>query len=101
MQAFLQGAKELDSLTCAAHYAQLAVILQLPGDAGPELASDYFARPYNQWLADTADKVVSQDPWPLITYPVGKPDSEVCRQSDVGFIHYWRLNAISSDGSQT
>ena len=72
MQALLQGAKELGSITCAAHYAQLASLLSFPGDTAPEICSDYFAVPYLEWPCDTADEVVQGDPWPLLSYPAGR-----------------------------
>ena len=68
-QALLQGAKELSSLTCAAHYAELAAVLHFPEGAAAELAGDCFGRPYDMWPYDTADEMIERDPWPLLKYP--------------------------------
>ena len=76
MQALLQGAKEQDSLTCAAHYAELAAVLHFPDTSAKELSSDCFVRAYKLWPFDTADEVVEDDPWPLLKCPAAT--SEVC-----------------------
>lgn len=77
MQALLQGAKECDSLTCAAHYAELAAALHFPDTAARELSSDTFARAYDQWPHDTADEVVEKDPWLLLNLPSGTAEVHI------------------------
>lgn len=71
VQVLLRGAKELGSLTCAAHYAQLTAGLCFPGTAAQELSSDLFSLRLDQFPIDATESVILNDPWPLLIYPTG------------------------------
>lgn len=59
----------MGSLTCAAHYAQLASGLCYPGTAAQELSSGLFSLPFDQFLVNATENILLNDPWPLLSYP--------------------------------
>ena len=83
LQALLRGAKDLGSLTCAAHYAQLSALLCFPGGTALEISNQYFLRSYDAWPGNTDDELVPSDPWPVLkglaVRTLNPPNSTLCK----------------------